>query len=82
MRRNKRWKKPFQRKSPQKCFFCQKKIEPDYKKPEILEQFLSERKRILPHLVTGICAKHQRKLAREIKRSRHLALLPFVSTIH
>jgi len=81
MEKNKRWKKPIPKKSLQKCFFCQEKTEPDYKKPEILNQFLSERKRILPHLATGICAKHQRKLAREIKRSRHLSLLPFVSTM-
>jgi len=82
MKRSRRRRKPLQRKPPQKCFFCQKKVEPDYKEPETLGQFLSERKRILPHLATGVCAKHQRKLAREIKRSRHLALLPFVSTIH
>jgi small subunit ribosomal protein S18 len=34
--------------------------------------------KILPRRKTGVCAKHQRKLAVAIKRARHLALLPFV----
>ena len=39
----------------------------------------TDRGKILPRRMTGICAKHQRKLATAIKRARHLALLPFVS---
>ena len=34
--------------------------------------------RDLPRRQTGACAKHQRMLARAIKRARHLALMPFV----
>jgi small subunit ribosomal protein S18 len=64
-----------------KCFFCQGGITPDYKKPEILARFMSERGKIIPRKRTGICAKHQRALAREIKRARYLALLPFVARV-
>jgi len=78
----KRNKTPIKRAPMKKCFFCQKGIEPDYKKPEILKKFMTERQRILPRKISGVCAKHQRRLAREIKRARHLALLPFVSRIH
>ncbi|OGY09658.1 MAG: 30S ribosomal protein S18 [Candidatus Blackburnbacteria bacterium RIFCSPHIGHO2_01_FULL_44_64] len=59
------------------CPFCQTNTIPTYKSPEELQRFVSDRGRILPRLRTGICAKHQRKLAQAIKRARHLALLPF-----
>jgi len=78
----KRRKTSVKRAPAQKCFFCQKSVEPDYKKPEILKKFITERQRILPRKISGVCAKHQRRLARQIKRARHLALLPFVSRIH
>jgi small subunit ribosomal protein S18 len=64
-----------------KCFFCQGEIIPDYKKPEILSRFISDRGKIISRSRTGVCAKHQRKLAREIKRARYLALLPFVALV-
>ena len=51
---------------------------PDYKKWEVLTNFITERGKILPRARTGIGAKIQRRLTREIKRARHLALLPFV----
>lgn len=61
------------------CKFCIKKVEVDYKNPDSLRRFITERGKILPRRITGTCAKHQRMLAREIKRSRTLALLPFVT---
>jgi len=61
------------------CKFCIKKVEVDYKNPESLRRFITERGKILPRRITGTCAKHQRMLAREIKRSRALALLPYVT---
>jgi small subunit ribosomal protein S18 len=64
-----------------KCFFCQGGIVPDYKRPDILSRFMSERGKIIPRKRTGVCAKHQRALAREIKRARYLALLPFVARV-
>ncbi|MBN2160900.1 MAG: 30S ribosomal protein S18 [Spirochaetes bacterium] len=61
------------------CIFCQdKNTTPDYKRPDILERFITDRGKILPRRVTGTCARHQRVVAREIKRARTIALLPFV----
>jgi small subunit ribosomal protein S18 len=62
----------------QPCGFCEGKLTLDYKNEAALKNFLSSRGRILARSRTGICAKHQRQLARAIKRARHLALLPFV----
>ncbi|MCQ2398500.1 MAG: 30S ribosomal protein S18 [Sphaerochaetaceae bacterium] len=59
------------------CKFCANKTEPDYKNPEQLKRCTTERGKILPARITGTCAKHQRALAREIKRARALAYLPF-----
>ena len=62
------------------CSFCVDKIETiDYKDVAKLRRFISERAKILPRRVTGTCARHQRQLTVAIKRSRHLALLPFSS---
>lgn len=60
------------------CRFCTQKIKIDYKEPDGLRRFITERGKILPRRITGTCAKHQRKLAVEIKRARALALLPYV----
>jgi small subunit ribosomal protein S18 len=49
----------------------------DYKDVYRLKKFITTRGRILPRSRTGVCARHQRELAREIKRARYLALLPF-----
>ncbi len=62
------------------CKFCIKKADVDYKVPDSLRRFITERGKILPRRITGTCAKHQRMLAREIKRSRALALLPYVTS--
>ena len=51
-------------------------LEIDYKKPEVLRRFVTERGKILPRRITGTSAKNQRRLVREIKRARILALLP------
>jgi small subunit ribosomal protein S18 len=48
----------------------------DYKNPEKLLHFITDRGKIAPRRRSGTCAKHQRLLAREIKKARHLALLP------
>ncbi len=52
---------------------------PDYKEFEILRKFISERGKIMGRDKSGVCARHQRRLAKAIKYDRHLALLPFVS---
>ncbi len=62
------------------CRFCDnKEIFIDYKDEKKLIRFVSEQGKIIPKRITGTCAKHQRQLARAIKRARYLALLPFVS---
>ena len=51
----------------------------DYKNPEFLKKFLNEQGKILPRRITGTSLKYQRKVAKAIKRARHLALLPYVA---
>ena len=53
----------------------------DYKNPEFLKKFLNEQGKILPRRLTGTSLKYQRKVARAIKRARHLALLPYVTDL-
>ncbi|MEW6577561.1 MAG: 30S ribosomal protein S18 [Chloroflexota bacterium] len=50
---------------------------PNYKDVETLRRFITERAKIRPRRQTGLTSKNQRLLARQIKRARHLALLPF-----
>ncbi len=62
------------------CAFCVDHVEYiDYKDQDLLKRYVNEFGRIRPRRQTGTCAKHQRSLARSIKRARHIALLPFVS---
>ena len=61
------------------CKVCIGKVKVDYKDAETLRRFTTERGKILPRRITGTCAKHQRLVAREVKRARALALLPFVT---
>lgn len=51
----------------------------DYKDPDTLKQFITERGKILPRRITGTCAKHQRRLTTAIKQARIMALIPFTS---
>lgn len=60
------------------CPFCMARVKYiDYKNPEALWPYLNELGKIQARRKTGVCAKHQRRLAVAIKRARHLALLPF-----
>ncbi len=62
------------------CVFCAEKMEHiDYKDTARLRKFVSERSKLLPRRITGTCAKHQRQLTLAIKRSRQMALMPYVS---
>jgi small subunit ribosomal protein S18 len=60
------------------CPFCQSNIKEINYLDEALRKFTSMQGRIAYRKRSGVCAKHQRKLAQAIKRARHLALLPFV----
>ncbi|MEO0093967.1 MAG: 30S ribosomal protein S18 [candidate division WOR-3 bacterium] len=60
------------------CYFCKRQAKfIDYKDPQ-LSSFMTEKGKIQSSKVTGLCARHQRMLARAIKRARSLALLPYV----
>ncbi|MFW5806495.1 MAG: 30S ribosomal protein S18, partial [Spirochaetota bacterium] len=48
----------------------------DYKRPDVLRRFVTDSGKILPRRITGTSAKNQRRLVREVKRARYLALLP------
>jgi small subunit ribosomal protein S18 len=63
------------------CAFCVDNIKDvDYKDIARLRRHLSERGKIEPRRKLGTCAKHQRSVTVAIKRARHVALLPFVSS--
>jgi len=63
------------------CKFCVEKMDfIDYKRADILSQFVQERGKILPRRMTGVCARHQRWLGEAIKRARNIALLPFAGS--
>ncbi|MBI4704044.1 MAG: 30S ribosomal protein S18 [Deltaproteobacteria bacterium] len=60
------------------CRFCaDKSIVIDYKDPQSLRYFVTERGKIVPRRISGSCAKHQREVSVAIKRARLIALLPF-----
>lgn len=60
------------------CYFCKHNIrEIDYKNVLLLKRFISGLAKIRAKKRTGVCTKHQRQLARAIKRARYLALLPY-----
>lgn len=59
------------------CRFCtDTNLKIDYKDPRMLRNFITERGKIVPRRISGVCAPHQRKLAEAIKRARNVALLP------
>lgn len=64
-----------------KCPFCESGKKPDYKEVEILQRFVSDRGKIISRGRSGVCAKHQRRLAKAIKRVRHLGLIPFTTQL-
>jgi small subunit ribosomal protein S18 len=64
------------------CRFKKSRIKyVDYKDPDFLRRFLNEQGKILPRRLTGTSLKYQRKVAKAVKRARHLALLPYVTDL-
>lgn len=60
------------------CYFCKNMYnEIDYKDATLLRRFMSSYAKIAPRRRSGVCAKHQRKLALAIKYARLMALVPF-----
>ncbi len=68
------------KKMPRKkvCIFCVEKVdELDYKDVAKLRKFITEKGKILPRRMSGVCAKHQRMVATAVKRARTMALIPY-----
>ena len=62
------------------CYCCENQVLLiDFKDERLLQRFVSGRGKIVPRRISGACARHQRALARAIKRARVLALLPYVA---
>ncbi len=63
------------------CRFCGVDAETlDYKDPQNLKFYITERGKLLPRRISGNCAKHQRALALAVRRARMIALVPFTVT--
>lgn len=64
------------------CQFCKDSASAiDYKDTQMLRRYITDRGKIKPRRVTGVCTQHQHDLAVAIKRSREMALLPYVVPI-
>jgi len=62
------------------CYFCVNGIDNiDWKKTDILKKFLTYQYKIASRKRNGLCAKHQRQIAKAIKRARVAAILPFTA---
>ncbi len=61
------------------CRLCRDKATAvDFKNTQLLDNYVSDRGKIISPRITGNCSKHQRMVARAVKRARIAALLPFV----
>ncbi len=64
------------------CRFCVERIDHiDYKDVKMLSSFISDRGKITPRRLSGVCSPHQRRLSEAIKQARNIALLPFAQEI-
>ncbi len=63
------------------CYFKENGIvDIDYKDVKLLRRFVNDQGKIMPRRITGTSAKMHRKLVRAIKRSRSIALMPYVDS--
>jgi small subunit ribosomal protein S18 len=77
--RSNKKRKPFPRRKV--CRFCaDKNLTVDYRDPNTLKYFVTERGKIIPRRISGNCAHHQRQVSKAIKRARQIALLPYSSS--
>ena len=57
------------------CKICKDQITIDYKQPDLLKKFMTERGKILARRISGNCALHQRQMSTAIKRARGMLLV-------
>ena len=61
------------------CYFCANGLKDiDYKDGQFLRRWISSYSKIVPRRRSGVCSKHQRKLAEAIKRARFMSILPYL----
>ena len=64
------------------CRFCVERIDDiNYKEVRMLSSFISERGKITPRRISGVCAPHQRRVSEAIKQARNIALIPFATSL-
>jgi small subunit ribosomal protein S18 len=64
------------------CRFCVDRVDDiNYKDVKLLNSFVSERGKITPRRISGVCTPHQKRLSEAIKQARNIALVPFASRI-
>ncbi len=64
------------------CRFCVDKVDDiNYKDAKLLLSFISERGKITPRRISGVCTPHQKRLSEAIKQARNIALVPFASRV-
>ena len=64
------------------CRFCVDKVDDiNYKDSKLLSGFISERGKITPRRISGVCTPHQKRLSEAIKQARNIALVPFASRV-
>lgn len=62
------------------CYYCvNNRLIVDYKDIGTLRRFVSSYMKIAPRRRSGLCAKHQRQVAREIKKARQASLMPYIA---
>ena len=62
------------------CPICESGLRTiDYKDDRRLGRYITERGKILPRRISGMCARHQRQVGTAIKRARYLALIPYIA---
>ena len=52
----------------------------DYKNPQVLRMFVTDRGKMIPRRISGASARQQRRISTAVRRARMLALLPFSVT--
>jgi small subunit ribosomal protein S18 len=64
------------------CRFCVDKVDDiNYKDARLLNSFISERGKITPRRISGVCTPHQKRLSEAIKQARNIALVAFASRV-